>query len=310
MRFRKQIRTQNLVGETSCLRYFFDLFSWHTIPLGQSTSRQAEVAGESSERRNASDSLHAGLIHFHHRFFSDGFMYSLTNTASSKSIEDRYVTQDYDSCMELRERIYKARNDANLTQEQLAAVVGKTRGAVSQWESGEVRPRHSTLMSIAKATGKDLGWLESGMEPAVSGMRVIGEVAAGLWKEGSVEFKPYGQPVAPHPGYPAHAQRLYKVSGNSVNRLVEDGAYIHCVDIAESGMKPEHGDLVVVCRQEHGLSEYTAKRLIIENGHKTLRPESTDEQWQADIVLNGGDDTHIFITDIVIAKWSPIKRGF
>jgi SOS-response transcriptional repressor LexA len=139
-------------------------------------------------------------------------------------------------------------------------------------------------------------------------MRVIGEVAGGVWKEGSVEFKPYGLPVAPHPGYPAEAQRLYKVVGNSVNKIVEDGAYVHCVSVVDGGIQPANGDVVVVCRHEHGLSEYTAKRLIIEENRMILRPESYDDQWQADIVMNGNDDTTIVITDVAIAKWQPLKR--
>lgn len=236
-------------------------------------------------------------------------MYSLTKPASSNTIADDESMHGYNCCMDLRERIYKAREDARLTQEQLAAATGKTRGAVSQWEAGDVRPRHSTLVAIANATGKDLRWLESGLRSDVVGMRVIGEVAAGLWKEGSVEFKPYGQPVAPHPDYPAEMQRLYKVSGNSVNKVVEDGAYIHCVSVVDGGITPINGDLVVVCRQEHGLSEYTAKRLVIENGNKILRPESNDDQWQTDVVINGDDETSIVITDVVVAKWSPLKRG-
>ena len=133
--------------------------------------------------------------------------------------------------MELRERIYRAREDAGLTQQQLADLVGKTRGAVTQWEAGDVRPRHSTLKAIAQATGKALSWIENGVGAERTGLVVIGEVAAGLWKEGSVSFVPYDVPVAAHPEYPAHAQRLYKVSGNSVNRIVADSEYVHCVSV-------------------------------------------------------------------------------
>lgn len=237
-------------------------------------------------------------------------MYSLTNTTSSKTIEDGESLLIYDCAMELNQRILKARLDAKLTQEQLADATGKSRGAVSQWEAGDVHPRPTTLSAIAKATGVDLRWLTSGVEPNIIGLRVIGEVAAGLWREGSVEFKPYGMPVAPHPGYPASSQRLYKVSGNSVNRIVEDGEYVHCVSVMDGGISPESGDVVIVCRHEHGLSEYTAKRYVIENGVQILRPESNDVQWQQDILITGNDDTNIVITDVVIAKWSPIKRGF
>ncbi|MCI0999184.1 helix-turn-helix transcriptional regulator [Ochrobactrum sp. C6C9] len=65
--------------------------------------------------------------------------------------------------MELKDRILKAREDAGLTQQQLADATGKTRGAVAQWESGKTRPRHDVLLSIAASTGRDIAWLESGV---------------------------------------------------------------------------------------------------------------------------------------------------
>lgn len=280
------------------------------VPLRDGTPGDVEVTGECCERRHLPHSVETGFVHCsNHEVSAMVETYSLTNVPSSQSTEDPRLTHGYDGDMELRERIFKARTDAKLTQDQLAEAVRKTRSAVSQWESGDVRPRHSTLVAIATATGKDLRWLESGLEPDVVGMRVIGEVAAGLWKEGSVEFRPYGIPVAPHPGYPSELQRLYKVSGTSVNKIVEDGAYVHCVSVVDGGIVPENGDLVIVCRQSHGLSEYTAKRLVIEDGKKILRPESTDEQWQADIHLDGDEETTVVITDVVIAKWSPLRRG-
>jgi transcriptional regulator with XRE-family HTH domain len=209
--------------------------------------------------------------------------------------------------MELNARIFKARKDAGLTQEELADAVGKTRGAVAQWESGEVRPRHTTLLAIAKATAKPFKWLESGIGDDSIGLKVIGEVAAGLWKEESLEFVPFGVPVAPHPDYPANAQRLYKVSGNSVNRVVADGEFIHCVNVLEAGLIPGNGDLVVVIREQHGRYEYTAKRLLFIDGNSILRPESYDDRWQEDIEISGDGDTTIRISDIIIAKWSPLR---
>ena len=210
--------------------------------------------------------------------------------------------------MEINARIYKARKDAGLTQDELAEAVGKTRGAVAQWEAGTVRPRHSTLLAIATATKTDILWIESGIGDEPLGLKVIGEIAAGIWKENSLEYVPYSMPVLPDPNYSASAQRLYKVSGNSLNKTVNDGAYIHCVNIHDGDIIPEHGDLVVVRRSAHGKTEYTAKRLILDGGEKILRPESNDARWQEDIVLDGDDDTEIIITDVVIAKWSPLRR--
>lgn len=235
-------------------------------------------------------------------------MYSLTNVPSRQTIEDVGEAYSYNAAMDLKTRIYSARKDAGLSQAELADRVGKSRGAVAQWESGDVRPRHSTIVEIAKATNKPLSWLENGIEDERTGLMVIGEVAAGLWKEGTVEYLPQGMPVAPHPDYPAGSQRLYQVRGTSVNKTVDDGEYIHCVDIHAGGVIVESGDLVVVCRMEHGLTEYTAKRYVVEGGQKILRPDSTDSQWQADLDLSGDDGVSIKITDIVIAKWSPIRR--
>lgn len=235
-------------------------------------------------------------------------MYSLTNVASRQTNGDYSISNLYSWEMKLHERIHKARKDANLTQDALAALVDKTRGAVAQWESGEVRPRHASLAAVAKATNTDLTWLESGVNEEHFGLLVAGIVSAGTWREGDTEYEPCSKPVAPHPNYPAFAQRLYQVSGNSLNKLVNNGEYIHAINIMDAAIRPQHGDLVVVRRLEHGLTEYTAKRYLIIDGERILRPESTDPQWQKDLILNGNEDTEITITDIVIAKWSPISR--
>lgn len=242
-------------------------------------------------------------------------MYSLTNSPSRETIEDCFEGAEYGAPMDLNARIFKARTDAKMTQEELAHAVRKTRGAVAQWESGDVRPRHSTLMEIAAATKADFFWLLNGGEVGTAkvGLKVAGEVAAGLWREGNADFTGKNlnsptQPVAAHPDYPPHAQRLYKVVGTSINRIADDGEYLHAVDIHAADIAPEFGDLVIVRRLEHGKAEYTAKTLAYVDGEKVLRPESYDPEWQQDIKADGTEDTVVEITDIVIAKWSPIAR--
>lgn len=238
-------------------------------------------------------------------------MYSLTNTASSETIEDFVQPDSYVLGMKLHDRILQARLDAKMTQDQLAAAVKKTRSAVAQWEGGDITPRQSSLEAIAKATNKTLNWLLVGDAASSSpsfGLRVIGEVAAGTWLEGSVHYEQSTKPVAAHPDYPANGQRLYQVAGTSINRIAANGDYLHAVDIQVAGLHPESGDLVIVRRMKHGLAEYTAKTFVHEDGEFVLRPESTDPDWQEDIRVEGDDDTEIQITDIVIAKWSPIER--
>lgn len=211
--------------------------------------------------------------------------------------------------MSIHARLLLARKQAGLTQNELAQKVGLTRSAVAQWEAeGGTIPKKSTLSAVASATGRSLLWIEHAIDNEPMGLNVVGEVAAGTWREGSLEFKPFSVPLIPDPEYPSEAQRLYKVRGSSVNKTIDDGGFAHCVDVKAGGLVPEHGDLVIVRRMEHGLAEYTAKRLIKSGDKWILRPDSHDPAWQDDIVLNGDEATEIEITDIVIAKWSPIRR--
>lgn len=213
--------------------------------------------------------------------------------------------------MEMSDRIKQARKEKGMTQHELAEAVGVTRAAVAIWEAGKHPPRREIIAKIAEVTGTTIPWIEVGASTTVSLQRalyVIGEVAGGVWKEGSTEFIPVKTPVAPHPGYPIKAQRLYIVRGSSVNRVVGDGEYVHCVAVHDSGVHPQNGDLVIVRRMQHGMAEYTAKRLAVFDGKMVLRPESSDPAWQSDIVIDGDDSTSIEITDVVIAKWSPISR--
>ena len=213
----------------------------------------------------------------------------------------------------MKDRIKAARKSKSLSQSGFADALEVTRSAVAQWENGSVVPRREMLEKIAELSGKNLLWLERGVtvagEPSGRSLSVIGEVAGGLWKEGSVEFKPVRMPVSPHPDYPANSQRLYVVRGDSVNKIVADGEYVHCVSVAESGISPMPGDLVIVRRMQHDMAEYTAKRLAHKDGIMVLSPESTDPAWQSDLVIDGDDSTSIEITDVVIAKWSPLRRN-
>lgn len=165
------------------------------------------------------------------------------------------------------------------------------------------------ILKIAEVVGRSPKWLESEVDEGASGLMVIGRVAGGVWKEGSVSFKPYSRPVAADPNYPVEAQRLYQVDGQSVNRVARDGQYLHAVDIHVAGIEPKHGNLVVVRRMAHGLAEYTAKVLISHDGGWILRPRSDDPDWQEDIPVGGDDGTEVEITDVVIAVWSPIAMN-
>lgn len=64
--------------------------------------------------------------------------------------------------MRVAENIREARVAAGMTQNELADAVGKTRAAVTQWESGWVEPRLGTLEEIAAALGTSTAALVGG----------------------------------------------------------------------------------------------------------------------------------------------------
>lgn len=59
----------------------------------------------------------------------------------------------------LGERLRKAREDAEMSQQQLADLVGISRRSVSAYESGDSTPRRPVLLAWALATGVNMGWL-------------------------------------------------------------------------------------------------------------------------------------------------------
>jgi len=203
----------------------------------------------------------------------------------------------------------KARRDAGYSsQEEFALALGKTRSAVAKWEGDLVRPHRKTLEEISELTKKPLMWLESGVGEGAGGLMVVGRVAAGVWKEGTVAFVPFDMPYSPRSDYPAAAQRLWEVEGTSINRFAMEGEYLQGVSVSDTGLIPEDGDLVIVRRLEHGMAEYTAK-LLVKNGKKwNLRPHSTDPAWQTDIEMKGDESTQIDVIDIIIGKVGLFSR--
>jgi SOS-response transcriptional repressor LexA len=213
--------------------------------------------------------------------------------------------------MTIGHRIKKAREGLKMSQDELAAAIGVTRPAVSQWEDGTSNPRSKRIPSIAEALGADPVWLTHGTKrKGAAQMPVRGEVAAGSWREAfdDLELKPVS--IAPTKEYPEDSQYALLVKGNSLNKIAKDSEYLHVVDCYNGETRPRPGDVVVVLRKRHGTTEATVKRLVERGGKLFLKAESTDPQWQGELQLGAKDDeTEIVISAIVIGKYEPISRG-
>ena len=91
--------------------------------------------------------------------FMDDFQEYLDDAlkkVSFSALENARINTDYDVFEEIRAQIVKAREEAHITQKELAKLSGLTQSNISNIESGSNRPTIATLKKIADALGKRL----------------------------------------------------------------------------------------------------------------------------------------------------------
>ena len=155
-------------------------------------------------------------------------------------------------------------------------------------------------------------------------VRVVGDVAAGVWNESTAfgvydpdlpsEFDAYPPvPVVPDPRYKGLAQFAVRVVGPSINRVIPDGYFAVCVPYWDARSAIQDGDLVVIERIRGGLHESTIKRVRRDKGGWVLHPESTDKRYQEPVALASDleherdfPDVTIEIKGLVIWKGAPV----
>ena len=84
------------------------------------------------------------------------YLDSALKKVSFSEPENTKKNLDYDVFEEIREQIYKARVEADLTQADLAKLSGLTQSNISNIENGSNKPTITTLKKIADALGKRL----------------------------------------------------------------------------------------------------------------------------------------------------------
>lgn len=148
----------------------------------------------------------------------------------------------------------------------------------------------------------------------ISGPRLIGEVAAGLWRDvgDGTDLPSYDAIELPlMVGQPPEAQFGLLVRGPSINRVAQDGDILTCVRARAIKYRPTAGDLVIAeRRRESGaLVETTAKRLHkSEDGQLELRPDSDDPRHQTAIPLGTDDGDETVTVEIIALVNFAIRR--
>lgn len=140
-------------------------------------------------------------------------------------------------------------------------------------------------------------------------------VQAGHWIEvdGGDFVAPEGgpYPVAPDPRYASWRQWLEEVVGDSMDRKIPPGAFVHVVDAIDMGYAAKDGDLVVVERRRGGglLRERTVKQIVIAGERIELWPRSSNPRWQSPLLPTegaAGEDIEVEIVGLVVGFYSPL----
>lgn len=204
-------------------------------------------------------------------------------------------------------RIKDLRVERELTQAQLAEMLGTTDATIQRLESGKRQLTEKWAKKISEVLGVDLGQVFGQILPVASaGLSVIGEVQAGVWREIDVTDEPKHPPIplGPDPRYQDKTQFALLVQGESMNKVFNPGCFIVCIPWDQVGRQPREGDIAVVERRRDGMVETTVKRIAVQNRKLVLMPESTDPRFQNPIELEGSlERDEIVLTALVVGRY-------
>lgn len=131
-------------------------------------------------------------------------------------------------------------------------------------------------------------------------IEVVGAVAAGVWREQTnwASSDRYQIEVGPPP-FPNAERFAVRMDGRSMDLTIPPGSELECLRAGfGSRVEPQPGDLVIVARQAHDLTEMTCKRLDRDGETYLLRAESTLAEF-ADPIIIGAPDRDSITDDTV-----------
>ncbi len=117
-------------------------------------------------------------------------------------------------------------------------------------------------------------------------LTVKGTVEAGIWREQTdwPGDEQYEIDVGPPP-FGGAKRFAVRMEGQSMDKTIPPGSELEVLWIKFTDIKAQPGDLVIVERQRHDLTEMTCKRLALEDGVLVLRAESTRPEWSEPIMV-------------------------
>lgn len=217
--------------------------------------------------------------------------------------------------------LLKALEDAGEKPAPFALKIGRDKDFIADYIKGRKKSfKLEDARNIADALHLPLEALTGGKETVskvkeTGGIEVVGKVAAGLYRDISVEDQDTSRPkitLARDMRWPYAKQYALEVAGDSMDLLFPDGSIVVCVDYVGSGMALKEGMPVHVERYMMGgqLVEATLKEVGKEDdGSIMLYPRSSNPSHKPLTVAFDGDGD-VRVRGIVIGEWKPFKFGF
>jgi len=198
------------------------------------------------------------------------------------------------------------RRELNLTQADLAKKVGVVQPTISKYELGQDIPDGKTLSRLADALEipeRELLGVGSAVAlPEGRRVKLVGEIAAGVWRE-TIEHQDQRDVMVVLPKKYEHVPlQAFTVSGESMNLIYPDGSIVYVAPIHSVEGWPKSGQVVMVMRHKHGETEATLKEYVVNAHGKWLYPRSDHPEHQAPVDYKGKrTDEEVVIAGVVVA---------
>ncbi len=208
----------------------------------------------------------------------------------------------------IKDNIKRLRENADMSQEELGSKIGKTRSAISQYESGKIVPRMGVIEDIASLFGVQKSDIigESPLSipgsfyPAPSRYAtapLLGRIHAGDAQEPDILEKEIELPLSVSKSHP-NAYFL-EVEGDCMDKVYPEG----CLILVDPDREPQNGSIAAVSIDG---SDYVMRRLLRTANTMILAPESFNTEHE-DIVITASSDKTVNLAGTVV-WFQPAKE--
>lgn len=239
-------------------------------------------------------------------------------SAASRRRSVRPVDENAQLAGEIRAWLNQVMADRGLSVTEWAKAAGVARTTIARplKESYEFVTSSRTLAKLASAAGVSAPDIRRPTEAQIIPLflPVRYRVQAGHWIEVDYAEQEYPSPpkaVRPDPDFGDWPQWLEQVVGDSVDREIPEGHFVHVVDAIEMGYAPQDGDFVVVeRRREQGrLRERSVKQVAINGGRVELWPRSHNPAWNKPLDLSHPEEgVEVEIVGYVIGAYRGMRK--